>query len=76
MTKIQKVKALLTIAGITTIADLDRWCMAHPYRDKVGIRYPSRFKALKQIAGEDGAIDILNNLAINQCLPKIAKRHV
>ncbi len=60
--------------GIVTLADLDRWIMEHPQIVEKGPytgqrEFMSRYQALKQIVGENAAIEMLNNLAIDQCTP-------
>ncbi len=60
--------------GIVTLGDLDRWITDHPQVVEKGPyagqrEFMSRYQALKQLVGESAAIEMLNNLAIEQCTP-------
>lgn len=60
--------------GIVTLNDLDHWIAKHPQVEATGPHagqryFMSRYQALKQIVGEGAAIEMLNNLAIDQCTP-------
>lgn len=59
-----KVKEKLLKNNIKTMADLDNWIKKHPTAEK---HYMSRFNALKILVGENAAIWMLNELAIQQC---------
>lgn len=58
--------------GVVTMQDLDRWIERRPQVVKTGPyagqrELMSRYQALKSIVGENAAIEMLNNLAIEQC---------
>lgn len=66
------VNAGLVTHGVATMRDLDRWIAANPHTITKGPHagereHMSRFQALKHFVGEDTAIEMLNNLAIEQC---------
>jgi hypothetical protein len=65
--------------GIVTMQDLDRWIERHPQIVEKGPyagqrELMSRYQALKRIVGENAAIEMLNNLAIEQCTAPPARR--
>jgi hypothetical protein len=60
--------------GIVTLNDLDQWIAVNPrvidrgpYKGQR--EFMSRYQALKLLVGENAAIEMLNNLAIDQCTP-------
>lgn len=69
-----EIKDKLEAAGIRTLGDLDAWIKVHPQRDKHGPFLMSRYNALRLIVGENAAIMMLNELAIQTCC-KAASGH-
>jgi hypothetical protein len=68
LTKRHTAGTRLTVLGIKTTADLDRWIKARPQVNASGESYlMSRFDALKIIVGEDSVTWIMNDLAIEVC---------
>ncbi len=56
----------LKARGLHTTADLDQWIKTHPVTTPTGTHWMSRFSALKTICGEDAAVWLINDMAINQ----------
>ena len=55
-------------SSIKTMADLDKYVQENPRIDKWGRSYlMSRYEALKELFGENYAINVLNELALQQC---------
>ncbi len=68
MTQGQVVK-ILGNAGIRTLKDIDRYSREHPQTDRQGREYyPSRYDILRDLLGENAAVEIMHELSIQETL--------